>query len=64
MVRLELPLNESAPVEQERLKDSEWSTAQSVASRSDHRSVILGCPYYSSRRYFVTRSCTHLLSRP
>ena len=46
MVRLELRLNESAPVEQERLEDSEWLTAQSVASRSDHRSATLGCPCY------------------
>jgi hypothetical protein len=64
MVRLDLPLNESAPVEQARLKDSEWLTAQSVASRSDHRSVTLGCPCYQRRRYFVTRSCSLLLSRP
>jgi len=39
-----LPLNESAPVEKERLKGSVWSTAQSVESRSGHRSVILGYP--------------------
>ena len=56
------PMYEPAPVGKERLENSVSWTAQSVGSRSDHTSAILGCPYCRRRRCYVTRSSS-LLTR-